>query len=500
MSLKKVAILIILPDIKTTNDIDNWNNSLNKAHELYNLYPSPKNQTITTIERWAIGYVAWKKIINMLQLNNVDVYFLRTDFRLINQAYKIEDNIINIKYNSNYGTIIYKTLFTLKLLENHKYSYYVRGNLNTIIDIYTLSNFVQLLPERNIFSSPFYEGNSYPFGYFILISNDIAKYLINLTYENRLFNEDTADDYEITNIILKKFKYCILDGCEIPLSYSDIITEEKKTVNNYGIHFCRNNIIEPTDTIIKKIKESKNSIFLYRLKELIDNDYANVYKVLIKHIWNKVISCRYNNLIIYNETNNIVPHNEYERDEQLLVARYIEPNDIVLELGARYGSVSCIINKIINIKTNQVSVEPDITVLDVLHKNKKLNNCNFHIFNGIITSNSKYNKLVLNGYGSTIDINNNMNKDIYNNSININCISLDNLQQTYNLNFNVLVADCEGFLEIFLNENKCLYNQLNKIIFECDRPDVCNYNNIKTELLNNNFKLIENGFQCVFIK
>ena len=93
-----------------------------------------------------------------------------------------------------------------------------------------------------------------------------------------------------------------------------------------------------------------------------------------------------------------------------------------------------------------------------------------------------------------------MNTDIYTNSININCMSLDNLQKTYNLNFNVLVADCEGFLEIFLNENKVLYNQLNKIIFECDRPDVCNYNNIKTELLNNNFKLIENGFQCVFIK
>ena len=495
MGLKKVAVLIILPDIKSDNDINTWNNALNKAYELYNLYP--ENQSISTIERWAIGYVAWKKIINMLQLNNVDVYFLRTDVRLIDQPYKIEDNIINIRYNSNYGTIMYKTIFALKLLEQHKYSYYVRGNLNTIIDIYTLSNFVQLLPTHNIFTSPFYEGNSYPFGYFILISNDIAQYLINVSLESRLFTEDTADDYEISNIILKKFKYCILDGCEIPLSNN---TMSESIVNKYAIHFCRNNVIEPTNIIIQKIKKSNNSIFLYRLKELIDNDYVNVYNVLIKHIWNKVVSFRYNDLIIYNETNHIVPHNEYERDEQLLVARYIEPNDIILELGARYGSVSCIINKIINNKTNQVSVEPDNTVLDVLHKNKKLNNCNFHIFNGIITSNNKYNKLLLNGYGSTIDINDSMNKDIYNKSINIDCISLDNLQKKYNLTFNVLVADCEGFLETFLNENKCLYEQLNKIIFECDRPDVCNYANIKTELLNNNFKIIENGFQCVFIK
>ena len=30
--------------------------------------------------------------------------------------------------------------------------------------------------------------------------------------------------------------------------------------------------------------------------------------------------------------------------------------------------------------------------------------------------------------------------------------------------------------------------------------NICNYANIKRELLNNNFKIIENGFQCVFIK
>ena len=33
-----------------------------------------------------------------------------------------------------------------------------------------------------------------------------------------------------------------------------------------------------------------------------------------------------------------------EKPEQDLAKEYIEENDVVFELGARYGSVSCIIN------------------------------------------------------------------------------------------------------------------------------------------------------------
>ena len=101
------------------------------------------------------------------------------------------------------------------------------------------------------------------------------------------------------------------------------------------------------------------------------------------------------------------------------------------------------------------------------------------------------------GYGSTVDITNSIQTF---KSIKCDNISLLDLQKKYGLTFNVLVADCEGFLETFLNENPFLYSQLDKIIFECDRADVCNYNYIKSELIKNNFKVIENGFQCVYIK
>ena len=118
-----------------------------------------------------------EKMIDYLQISNVDVYFLRTDYRLSNETHTINDNIINIKYtyNYNYGHILYKTLFALKILEKENYDFVVRGNINTIIDINMLYQFSQTLPTTNVFTSPFFEGNNYPYGYFILLSKDIVE-------------------------------------------------------------------------------------------------------------------------------------------------------------------------------------------------------------------------------------------------------------------------------------------------------------------------------------
>ena len=72
---------------------------------------------------------------------------------------------------------------------------------------------------------------------------------------------------------------------------------------------------------------------------------------------------------IYNEFNERVDY-RLEKQEQNLAKKYIKENDIVLELGARYGSVSCVINSKLSNKNNQVSVEPDSIVWEALEKNK----------------------------------------------------------------------------------------------------------------------------------
>jgi hypothetical protein len=80
-------------------------------------------------------------------------------------------------------------------------------------------------------------------------------------------------------------------------------------------------------------------------------------------------------------------------------------------------------------------------------KNKVNNNCDFIIVKGFI-SNKKLDLTNLDncygGYGATF---------IESNDTKIPSYSLDEITNKYNLKFNVLVADCEGFLEIFFDEN-----------------------------------------------
>jgi len=183
-----------------------------------------------------------------------------------------------------------------------------------------------------------------------------------------------------------------------------------------------------------------------------------------------------------------------EIEEQNLAKLLILENDVVLELGARYGSVSCIINSKLNNKKNQVVVEPDNRVWDALEKNKKRNNCEFNIVKGFI-SNKKLDltnlDVCLDGYGATF---------IENDDTNIPSYTLNEIIEKYNLNFNVLVADCEGFLEAFFDENPDFYNNLRLIIFEADYPEKCNYDKIKNMLLLKDFKNILESHQNVWIK
>ena len=189
---------------------------------------------------------------------------------------------------------------------------------------------------------------------------------------------------------------------------------------------------------------------------------------------------------------NKVDTNLIEKIEQDLANEYIKKNDIVLELGARYGSVSCIINNKLSNKYNQVVVEPDDRVWNALEENKKRNNCHFNIVKGFI-SNKKLDLTNLDvyygGYGATY---------IENENTKIQSYTLDEVKKFYNLNFNVLVADCEGFLEVFFDENPIFYDNLRLIIFEADYEEKCDYNKIKNILLKKGFKKKLEGHQNVW--
>jgi len=165
-----------------------------------------------------------------------------------------------------------------------------------------------------------------------------------------------------------------------------------------------------------------------------------------------------------------------EHIEQSLAEKYIESNDKILELGARYGSVSIVCNKKLNdsAKNNHYVVEPDSDVWECLEKNMIDNGCDFNIIHGIIgkkkytLSGKNYEKISVESSESDI--------------------------QSYPLplvEFDTLIIDCEGYLERFYNENKPLFMGLKKMIIECDRPDLCDYEYCLKEFKNIGFIIVE---------
>ena len=200
----------------------------------------------------------------------------------------------------------------------------------------------------------------------------------------------------------------------------------------------------------------------------------------------------------YDENNNLINHYENELDEQYFAYKYIKQDDIVLELGGRYGTVSVIINSLINNKTNQVVIEPDTNIINALTKNRDDNNSNFIIVNKFISNKNK--KLINDGYGTRIvDIDNPEHSE----ELSLQ-ITYQQFKIMYPLKFNVLIADCEGcFYEFILMLGDDL-NNYNKIMYEEDQPEICDYSKVKQHLIKYGFKLIEEKFnivnRCVYIK
>ena len=188
-------------------------------------------------------------------------------------------------------------------------------------------------------------------------------------------------------------------------------------------------------------------------------------------------------MLIYNEKNQIINHEQIEHIEQQLASKWIKPESRVLELGARYGSVSIVTNKIVEDKSSHYVVEPDSEVWECLEKNMKINDCNFNIIKGIIGNRSDRSKkkyrLEGDGYEKRSVIDSTYGKS------QIESFDLPNV------NFNTLIADCEGFLETFFDENKQLFHDLELIIIECDQPQRCNYKRLIKEFFELDFVIVE---------
>lgn len=194
-------------------------------------------------------------------------------------------------------------------------------------------------------------------------------------------------------------------------------------------------------------------------------------------------------MIIVDEEDKSIDYLNTERTEQLLSQQYIQANDIVLELGGRYGSVSCTINPMLKNPTKHLVVEPDDRVWECLTINKTNNRCHFHIIKGCISNNPMKRYYPFGGqprpnqYATGYIVDQTGDTNIY---------VLSDLQQEYDISsFTVLIADCEGCFPLFITENKDILPDLRLIILEKDIPKNANYSISDKILSEYGFKQID---------
>lgn len=195
----------------------------------------------------------------------------------------------------------------------------------------------------------------------------------------------------------------------------------------------------------------------------------------------------------FDEHLNKINTDTYETTEQWIAETFIPEDAIVLELGGRYGVVSCKINKRLKNKTNHLVVEPDPTVFSYMARNIVRNGAHCKMFNGIISKAPQYFQQA--GIGSRTRC-----QPCSSESVLVEHRTLNEIIENFGLQFDTLVADCEGCLETFFDENLDYIKNFKLITFEEDYGNECNYEKIKKILADNNFKCIRPGGHSVWVK
>jgi FkbM family methyltransferase len=182
-----------------------------------------------------------------------------------------------------------------------------------------------------------------------------------------------------------------------------------------------------------------------------------------------------------------------EVTERELAQQYVVPEDVVLELGARFGGVSVATNRILKDRSAHVVVEPDARVWTTLRENRERNDCGFHIVEGLI-SNRKMTMLLEGGlgFGTRAQVGGD----------NTPSYTLDEVRKMSGVMapFTAVLADCEGCLHQFLQENPTVYDDARIMIIEQDCGHICDYGAIFQTLSSKGFVKVVDGFHSVWRK
>mmetsp|Transcript_6122 Transcript_6122/g.10970 ORF Transcript_6122/g.10970 Transcript_6122/m.10970 type:complete len:350 (-) Transcript_6122:90-1139(-) len=160
-----------------------------------------------------------------------------------------------------------------------------------------------------------------------------------------------------------------------------------------------------------------------------------------------------------------------EKNSMEMVNKYIQSSAVVLEVGARYGGVSCAIAKKQSNSGNLVAVEPDPKVWEALAGNIARHSCNVNVLRGVVGTQDvtieekgaggfgTVTSPVAGGYGA-------LKAQQGNNSVVVHHMGFGDLQSLYNLKFDTAVIDCEGCFPELLAQNPSLMDNMKLLIVE----------------------------------
>jgi FkbM family methyltransferase len=134
---------------------------------------------------------------------------------------------------------------------------------------------------------------------------------------------------------------------------------------------------------------------------------------------------------------------------------------------------------------NFVSLECDTNIANQLTHNRELNNFNFHIESSALSNR----KLIQKGWDTK------PSETLEEGFTLVKTITLAELKNKYNIEFDTLVLDCEGAFYYILMDMPELLNNINLIIMENDYWEIDKKNYIDDILKQNNFYVdyVESG-------
>ena len=176
---------------------------------------------------------------------------------------------------------------------------------------------------------------------------------------------------------------------------------------------------------------------------------------------------------------------EAEYPEQLMIMRYVNENDKVLEIGGQVGRTSHIIQTIVNNPKHHVIMECDPKTAKKLRTN-----LNFNTYNNAIIETAGLSHVKLYMTGGGVDAPRHFEKDIPSGAVEIPTITYSELCKKYDIDFDVLVADCEGSLYYIFKEDPNMLNNIHTVIMENDYHDVNHKQTVDTILTSKGFKVI----------